>query len=90
MGGLRPHGSALRAQGSLRPPVIVSDPVQISQIRYGKSTISQILIVSDPVQISQIRHGKSPLSQPQPALIVPDPAPIGGLRPPVIHPSAKP
>ena len=41
-------------------------PAQISQIRDGKSTLSQpALIVSDPVQISQIRHGKSPsASQP--------------------------
>ena len=51
------------------PPIsqtmIASDPVQISQIRYGKSTISQILIVSDPVQISQICYGKYPsASQP--------------------------
>ena len=56
MGGLRPHGSALRAQ--------------ISQICDGKSPLNQpalsqpALIVSDPVQISQIRYGKSPLSWP--------------------------
>ena len=51
--------------------MIVSDPVQISQIRHGKSPSCQpALIVSDPVQISQIRHGKSPLSQP--ALIMSD------------------
>ena len=45
--------------------LIVSDLVQFSQIRYGKSTLSQpALIVSDPVQISQIRYGKSTLSWP--------------------------
>ena len=38
--------------------------LQLSQIRYGKSTLSQTLIVSDPVQISQIRFGKSSISQP--------------------------
>ena len=53
------------------------DPVQVSQIRDGKSPLSQpALIVSDPVQISQIRDGKSPLSQP--ALIVSDPHSIFG------------
>merc|ERR1712038_2185897 len=56
-----------------------SDPVQISQIRHGKSPPSQpALIVSDPVQISQIRHGKSPLSQP--ALIVSDLVQISQIR----------
>ena len=51
--------------------MIVSDPVQISQICDGKSPLSQpALIVSDPVRFSQIRDGKSPLSQP--ALIVSD------------------
>ena len=46
--------------------VIGSDPVQISQIRHGKSPLSQpALIVFDPVQISQICYGKSPsASQP--------------------------
>ena len=62
-------GSYRWPSGTCDPPisqtVIMSDPVQISQIRYGKSTISQILIVSDPVQISQICYGKSPsASQP--------------------------
>ena len=48
-----------------QPALIVSDPVQISQIRDGKSPLSQpALIVSDLVQISQIRDGKSTLSQP--------------------------
>ena len=59
--------------------LILSDPVQISQIRHGKSPSSQpALIVSDPVQISQIRHGKSPLSQP--ALIVSDLVQISQIR----------
>ena len=41
--------------------VIVSDPVQVSQICDGKSPLSQpALIVSNPVQISQICDGKSP------------------------------
>ena len=40
------------------------DPVLISQICYGKSTISKILIVSDPVQISLICYGKFTLGQP--------------------------
>ncbi len=76
MGGLRPHGSALRAQISqicdgISPPQPTSpDHVHLfSQIRDGKSPLSQpALIMSDPVQISQICDGKSPLSQP--ALIV--------------------
>ena len=55
------------------------DPVQVSQIRDGKSPLSQpALIVSDPVQISQIRDGKSPLSQP--ALIVSDLVQISQIR----------
>ena len=57
----------------------MSDLVQISQIRDGKSPLSQpALIVSDPVQISQIRDGKSPLSQP--ALIVSDPVQVSQIR----------
>ena len=41
-------------------------PAQISQIRDGKSTLSQsALIVFDPVQISQICDGKSPPSSGQ-------------------------
>ena len=61
------------------PVLIVFDPVQVSQIRDGKSPLSQpALIVSDPVQISQIRDGKSPLSQP--ALIVSDLVQISQIR----------
>ena len=68
----------LRWLASQRETLILSYPDQISQIRHGKSTISQpALIVSDPVQISQIRHGKSPLSQP--ALIVSDPVQISQI-----------
>ena len=56
----------------------MSDPVQISQIRDGKSPLSQqALIVSDPVQVSQICDGKSPLSQP--ALIVSNPVQISQI-----------
>ena len=52
------------------PPIsqtmIVSDPVQVSQICDGKSPLSQpALIVSNPVQISQICDGKSPPSSGQ-------------------------
>ena len=44
--------------------VIVSDPVQVSQICDGKSPLSQpALIVFDLVQFSQIRDGKSHLSR---------------------------
>ena len=57
----------------------MSDPVLISQICDGKSTLSQsALIVSDPVQISQICDGKSPLRQP--ALIVSDPVQVSQIR----------
>ena len=60
--------------------LILSDPVQISQIRHGKSPSSQpALIVSDPVQISQIRHGKSPLSQPALIVIVSDPVQVSQI-----------
>ena len=55
-----------------------SYPVQIPQIRDGKSPLSQPdLIVSDPVQISQIRYGKSTISQ---ILIVSDPVQISQIR----------
>ena len=55
----------LRWLASQRETLILSYPDQISQIRHGKSTISQpALIVSDPVQIPQIRYGKSTLSWP--------------------------
>ena len=58
--------------------VIVSDPLQVSQICDGKSPLSQpALIVSDPVQVSQICDGKSPLSQP--ALIVSNPVQISQI-----------
>ena len=51
----------LRWLASQRETLILSYPDQISQIRHGKSTISQpALIVSDPVQISQIRDRKFP------------------------------
>merc|ERR1711994_1034980 len=58
--------------------VIVSDPVQVSQICDGKSPLSQpALIVSNPVRISQICDGKSPLSQP--ALIMSDPVQVSQI-----------
>ena len=44
-----PAGSYRWPSATCDLTVIVSDPVQISQIRYGKSIISQTLIVSDPV-----------------------------------------
>ena len=60
--------------------MIVSDPVQVSQICDGKSPLSQpALIVSNPVQISQICDGKSPPPK-QPALIVSDPVQISQIR----------
>ena len=44
--------------------VIVSDPVQVSQICDGKSPLSQpALIMSNPVQISQICDGKWPAEE---------------------------
>ena len=58
--------------------MIVSDPVQVSQICDGKSPLSQpALIVSNPVQISQICDGKSRLSQP--ALIMSDPVQVSQI-----------
>ena len=57
--------------------LIVSDLVQISQIRDGKSPLSQpALIVSDPVQISQICDGKSTLSQPFSVMNLGSPDPV--------------
>ena len=92
-GGLRPPWVAFGhmtapcgrrgAFGSYRWPLIsqtmiVSDPVQVSQICDGKSPLSQpALIVSNPVQISQICDGKSRLSQP--ALIMSDPVQVSQI-----------
>ncbi len=72
-------GGPSAPMSGLRPHAFSTYPAQISQIRHGKSPLSQpALIVSDPVQISQICHGKSPISQP--ALIVSDPVQISQIR----------
>ena len=79
-GGLRPPWVAFGHMGAPcgRIGAFSSYPVQISQIRDGKSTLRQpALIVSDPVQISHICDGKSPLSQP--ALIMSDPVQISQI-----------